>query len=246
MPHRVVAWFSCGAASAVAAKLAIETYGSLVVPVYCDTSASEHPDNVRFMREVAAWLRSPITVLHSPTYRDIDDVFERTRYMAGVKGARCTVEMKKVPRFQFQEPDDTHVFGFTAEETGRITNFAANNPELDLFFPLQHFGVTKADCFARLTEAGIALPVMYGLGYRNNNCIGCVKATSARYWNMIRRDFPAVFDRRAEQSKRLGVRLTRMNSVRIFLDELPANYLGAEELENISCGPECGTQQGKS
>lgn len=242
---RVIAWFSCGAASAVAAKLAIEVHGDRVVPVYCDTSASEHPDNARFIREVAAWLGKPVTVLHSPTYRDIDDVFERTKYMAGVKGARCTVEMKKVPRFQFQEPDDTHVFGFTAEETGRITNFAANNPELDLFFPLQHFGVTKADCFVRLTEAGIALPVMYGLGYRNNNCIGCVKATSARYWNMIRRDFPAVFDKRAEQSKRLGVRLTRMNSVRIFLDELPANYLGAEELENISCGPECGTQQGK-
>lgn len=201
---RMLAWFSCGAASAVAAKLAIEKHGDCVIPVYCDTLAGEHPDNARFMADVAVWLGKPITVIHSPTYRDIDDVFERTRYMAGIKGARCTVEMKKIPRFQFQEPDDVHVFGFTADEGGRIANFISNNPDLALSFPLQEDGVTKVECFARLDAAGIALPVMYGLGYQNNNCIGCVKATSAKYWNMTRRDFPDTFAKRAEQSRRLG------------------------------------------
>lgn len=42
-PGRVVVWVSCGIASAMAAKLAIEHYGSdAVVLVYCDTSKSEH------------------------------------------------------------------------------------------------------------------------------------------------------------------------------------------------------------
>jgi len=80
--------------------------------------------------------------------------------------------------------------------------------------------------------------VMYSLGYRNNNCLGCVKATSAKYWNMIRRDFPEVFARCATQSRELNVRLTRHKGTRIFLDELPTDYM-AGGLENISCGPDC-------
>ena len=240
--RRTVAWFSCGAASAVAAKFA----GDDAVPVYCDTSASEHPDNVRFLRDVSAWLGKPVQIIHSKTYLNIDDVFERTKYMTGIKGARCTTEMKKIPRYNFQHIDDTHVFGFTAEETNRVAAFRTNNPELNLFFPLVFLGITRAECYTILTEAGIALPTMYSLGYKNNNCIGCVKATSARYWNMIRRDFPDVFAKRADQSRRLGVRLTRREGERIFLDELPMDYLGAEELENISCGPDCGPQQGKA
>ena len=41
---------------------------------------------------------------------------------------------------------------------------------------------------------------MYKLGYKNNNCIGCVKG-QAGYWNKIRKDFPDVFD---QMSKDLG------------------------------------------
>ena len=49
---RHVVWFSCGAASAIAAKVAVEKYGDSVEVVYCDTLSSEHPDNARFYREV--------------------------------------------------------------------------------------------------------------------------------------------------------------------------------------------------
>lgn len=238
MIGRIICWFSCGAASAVAAKVTLECNPD-AIPVYCDTSADEHPDNGRFLRECSRWFGKKITILHSREYLNIDDVFERTKYMAGVQGARCTIEMKKVPRFEFQRADDLHVFGFTSEEEGRRETFTRNNHDLQLWFPLIQFGITRADCYARLEEAGIALPAMYGLGYRNNNCRGCVKATSARYWNMIRRDFPDIFAKRAEQSRRLGVKLTRVNGVRAYLDELPPDYLPAEPLENISCGPEC-------
>jgi len=79
---------------------------------------------------------------------------------------------------------------------------------------------------------------MYELGYSNNNCIGCVKATSAKYWNKIRADFPEHFERRAQQSRELGVRLTRVDGERVFLDELPEDYLFGE-MESISCGPDC-------
>jgi hypothetical protein len=39
-------WFSCGAASAIAGKLAAEKYGGKVELIYCNTAKDEHPDNV--------------------------------------------------------------------------------------------------------------------------------------------------------------------------------------------------------
>ena len=51
---RILAQFSCGAASAVATKLAIEKYGDAVEIYYCDTG-SEHPDNERFLQSCEVW-----------------------------------------------------------------------------------------------------------------------------------------------------------------------------------------------
>ena len=240
---RTIVWFSCGAASAVAAKLVLPSYEDVIL-VYCDTLASESQDNYRFMRDVEQWLQVPVTIISSKKYRDIDEVFEKTRYMAGISGARCTVEMKKVPRFEFQRPDDTHVFGYTAGEEKRAIRFEKNNHDLNVRWPLIHHGYTKQMCFDVLKEAGIELPQMYKQGYRNNNCIGCVKATSIKYWTMIRRDYPEVFARRSRQSRELGVRLTRLKGERIFIDEIPIDQNPKQgELENISCGPECAQEE---
>lgn len=236
---RTLAWFSCGAASAVAAYLAREKYGTQCEILYCDTMATEHPDNQRFFDDVQQWLGCPIQRLRSAHFTTVDEVFERTRYMAGIQGARCTTEMKKRPRFAYQHADDVHVFGFTADEHKRIASFREHNPELLTDFVLTEGGWTKQDCIALLQNVGIQIPAMYVLGYRNNNCLGCVKATSARYWQMIRRDFPDVFARRVKQSRELNVRLTRVRGERAFLDELPEDYMPAEPLENISCGPDC-------
>jgi hypothetical protein len=234
-----VVWFSCGAASACAAKLAPQ--GASVV--YCDTSSDEHPDNPRFLHDVETWIGRPVEIIRSEKYTSIDDVFERTRYMSGIKGARCTVEMKKVPRFEFQRADDIHVFGLTADEPKRIADLERNNPELHLSWVLRDAGMTKQKCYEMVAAAGIALPVMYSLGFKNNNCIGCVKATSPAYWNRVRTHFPDRFAKRAERSREIGVRLVRWKGERIFLDELP-NDIGAfprQYEEDIECGPVCQT-----
>lgn len=241
MPNRVVVWFSCGAASAVAAKMAMEDdyLTSEVVIVYCDTMRTEHPDNKRFFDECWTWFDRAITVIRSDKFQTVDEVFMARHYMSGPRGAPCTVEMKKIPRFRFQQPDDINIFGFTAEEGKRISRFEANNPELLLKWNLRDAGLSKEDCLTKLRDAGIKPPVMYELGFKNNNCLGCVKATSAKYWAMTRQHFPEVFQRRVEQSRKLGVRLARYRGQRIFLDELP-NEITRGRLENISCGPECG------
>jgi hypothetical protein len=54
--RRRLVWFSCGAASAVAAKLAVEKYEDACEVVYCDTMATEHPDNQRFFNDVERWI----------------------------------------------------------------------------------------------------------------------------------------------------------------------------------------------
>lgn len=52
----IVCWFSCGAASACAAKLTIEKYGKENVRLVNNPVANEHPDNVRFLHDCEQWL----------------------------------------------------------------------------------------------------------------------------------------------------------------------------------------------
>ena len=240
---RRVVWFSCGAASAIAAKMAVQTHQNVEV-VYCDLFSDEHPDNRRFFNDVQNWIDQKITVIRSEKFASIDEVFAAARYLSNIHGhAKCTVEMKKVPRFAYERRDDIHIFGFTSDEQHRISRFNEMNPGLSTEWMLADRSITKDDCFQILQSASIDLPIMYVLGYRNNNCLGCVKATSANYWNMIRRDFPEVFARRVAQSREYGARLTRVRDERVFLDELPEDYLPAEPLENISCGFDCEDEQ---
>jgi hypothetical protein len=238
---RRLVWFSCGAASAVAAKFAVQMYGDGCEVVYCDTMSTEHPDNARFFADVERWIGRKITVIRSDRYKDIDDVFERTRYMAGVKGARCTSELKKLPREAFQFASDIHVFGYTADEQKRADDFEKRNPSLFVEWILIDIPTTKEDCLRILSEVGIRLPEMYGLGFDHNNCLGCVKATSPTYWNMVRQHFPEVFKRRCEQSRAIGVKLVRIHNVRRYLDELPPDATGPKE--DIECGPVCQTPE---
>lgn len=240
--ERIICWFSCGAASAVATKLTITIFGidHPVIPVYCDTSASEHPDNLRFIADCEKWFGTPIKRIQNPELPTVESVFYKRKYMSGPSGAVCTTQMKKVPRFEFSLPDDINVFGFTSDEEKRIQSFESRNPELNLLWILRDHNKSKQACYSELMKAGIELPAMYKLGYHNNNCIGCVKATSPSYWQNILEDFPEVFYSRAIQSRAIGCRLTRVDGKRIFLDELPLERNFPFENENISCGPDCG------
>ena len=236
---RVVVWYSDGAASAVAAKLAVEKYGDRCEVVKCDTTDDEHPDNLRFRGEVEAWISKGVTLIKSEKYNGVDEVFERRRFMVSVAGAICTTEMKKVVRYAYQRTDDIHVFGYTADEHRRINTFGENNPELVCDWILRDQFIRKEDCYRVLRAAGIDLPVMYSLGFDHNNCLGCVKATSPAYWNRTRRLFPEVYARRARQSREIGARLVRVKGKRIFLDELSPDAGLGEGDGDIECGPFC-------
>ena len=241
---RIVCWFSCGAASAVATKLAIaDNAGKLPLVVARCIVREEHPDNDRFAEQCAEWFGVPITNLINEKYDgSIHAVMEKRQYVSGVAGAPCTFELKKKVREQFQLPTDRHVFGYCAEEQDRWDHFLdANN--IDAIAPLIDRGLEHADCLAMVKDAGIELPVMYRLGYQHNNCIGCVKATGAGYWNKIRIDFPQQFDRMAEVSRRLGARMVKVDGIRVFLDELPTGTGDYQTEPEIQCGIFCEMAQ---
>jgi hypothetical protein len=242
--RRVLVWFSCGAASAVAAKMAVRKYPAVEV-LYCDTLKYEHSDNRRFLLDVQDWLGQEIKILRSEDYEDIFDVFRRTRWLIGPQGARCTTELKKKVRMAYQRADDLHVFGYTSEEGGRIEDFTRNNPELDLDWILYENGISKRECLWTIKQAGIELPAMYRLGYRNNNCIGCVKG-GAGYWNKIRNDFPEAFDRMSKLERELDAAICKRyegkDRIRVFLDELDPNAGDYPNEPDISCGVQCSFQ----
>jgi hypothetical protein len=246
--ERIVSWFSCGAASAVATKLAIENNdtGLPLVAAYCRVK-EEHPDNMRFLRDCEKWFGQDVLILGNEKYDcSIYEVFRKTRYLKGPKGARCTGELKKQVRIAFERPTDVQVFGYTADEEHRVERFLDGNPQVTLWDVLIEHEVTKQDCLDRVQQAGIKLPEMYLLGYRNANCIGCVKG-EAGYWNKIRVDFPDVFERMADMEEHLGRTVCKIEKMvkgkrtikRVPLRELPPDQGNYKQELDIECGIFC-------
>ena len=113
----MISWFSCGAASAVATKLALREHDNVRI-IYQDTG-SEHSDNERFIVECEQWFGQKIERTKSDKYSDIWEVFEKTRYLVGVGGARCTSELKRKVAESIVFDSDAQpveVFGYTLNE----------------------------------------------------------------------------------------------------------------------------------
>lgn len=249
---RVVIWFSAGVTSAIAAKLACDKYrGVLPVHLVNTDTGSEHPDNFRFMQDVAEWLGVSLEIIRNEKYVDTFDVYEKTRYIVGVGGARCTLELKKVPRRLYENlATDLQVFGYDAGEADRAARFVENNPEVTPWFPLLERGITKSEARQMLMQAGIDEPITYKLGFKNANCLarGCVKGGMG-YWNHIRKVSPDVFVNMAQMEREIGhaicsteVRDARGVRVKVpvFLDELDPRAGSYEAEPAFQCGLFCG------
>jgi hypothetical protein len=156
---RVVSWFSCGVASAAATKLAKDMVttkypGSEFVIANCEI-VEEHPDNDRFLKDCEVWFDQEIIKLGNDKYkRSIYEVFDNTKYLVGPGGARCTGELKKKVRYEFQQPDDVLVFGYTIDEQKRADRFIENNFDTELWSVLIDAGLTHKDCMNLVRDAG--------------------------------------------------------------------------------------------
>lgn len=247
MTRRLV-WFSAGAASAVATALTIAEHGhDEVFVVYIDTGV-EHPDNRRFLDDCSAWFGHSVRTARNERYRDTWQVWEDRRYLVGTSGAPCTVELKKKVRYRLQVElaDDVQVYGYTADpkDVDRAARFREQNPDVVLETPLIDQGLTHADCLGIIERQGVEIPVMYRLGYRNNNCIPCVKGAIG-YWNKIRRDFPAEFARMALLEREIGHSVLKEDTrtfdgdPSIWLDELDPERGDYPNEADIDCSLLC-------
>lgn len=242
--HETIAvWFSCGAASAIAAHETIKRYGRYCrIRVVNNPIAEEDSDNIRFLKDVEKWLGIEIEYAISSKFpgQKCVDVWDKKRYMSGVAGAPCTLELKKRARQEWEEKHkpDHCVLGFTYDEKERSNRFQIK--ERALLPVLIEARITKNDCFSMLKKAGIKLPRVYDKGFPNANCIGCVKATSPTYWNLVRKEYPEVFESRAEQADKYGAKLVRYKGRRIGLKQLPPSATGRPLKPNhVECGLFC-------
>jgi len=223
---RIVCQFSCGAASAVATKLALAQYGATHdVQIINAFLANEHEDNRRFMLDCQEWFGQEVVQLRDEKYgADIIQVFHRERFMKGRNGAPCTKLLKRRLLDAWKQPGDVMVFGYTAEEVDRLEDFRERNPDRPVIAPLIDAGLGKEDCKAMVLRAGIELPLMYRLGYDNANCIGCVKGGEG-YFRAIREDFPEQFEELCRVQDELGpgsyLHRDRKTNIRFSLRDLP-------------------------
>lgn len=245
----VIAWWSAGVTSAVAVKLALDAFGKDNVRIVYFKIDSAHPDNVRFKKECEQWYGKNIEVWQSQKYKDQFDVIEKTRYINGPTGARCTLELKKSVRFRVEkEIDYVHqVFGFeySKKEINRAIRFLEQHPQAGAVFPLIENKMTKPECLHFLERSKIKRPRMYELGFANNNCIGCVKG-GAGYWNLVRKEFPKYFDRMSKAEERIGATcLKESDGTRIPLKNLDPERGKNQEIIMPDCGNFCEIEFGE-
>ena len=235
-----IVWFSCGASSAVMGAIVCKQIPDCNI-VYCRVE-DEHKDNLRFLADVEKWIGKDIEIIKSKKYLSVDDVIEKDKYFRSPNGAPCTRHLKVEVRLDYADVNDSHYWGFTVEEKSRIEKWDLRNPKIINYYPLQKYNINKDMCLGIIDKAGIELPEMYKQGFEHNNCIGCVKSASPKYWNMIRKYYPEVFWKRNEQSKKLKFKPIKKTInkelIYLFLDELDENDFTETDVD-ISCDIGC-------
>lgn len=222
-----VSWFSAGVSSFIAAYLAKPDK-----IIYIDID-DQHPDSMRFVKDCEKLLEQEIEILKSP-YGSVETACLAFSFIASAYGAKCTDVLKKRVRKQWEEKQTellTYIWGFDCTETQRAERLNDTMNKMQHEFPLIDNNLTKQNAHELCVRLGVKRPLMYDLGYSNNNCIGCVKGGMG-YWNKIRIDFPDVFERRVNLKRKIGFSCIKG----VFLDELDPNR-GRMSKEIM---PECG------
>lgn len=228
-----VCWVSAGVSSFMAGWLA----GDVDEWIYIDID-DQHEDSMRFIKDCEKAIGKEIQILRSNQYRTVEDCVLAFGGFRNVHNgfAPCTNWLKKRVRKQWENEhedyDITYVWGFDLQEKNRAERTVEANPQAEHEFPLIEQNLSKQEVhglFERIFD--FKRPVIYDMGYPNNNCIGCVKGGMG-YWNHIRKDFPEVFKQRAALERKVGYSILRDT----YLDELDPDRGNM----NTELFPECG------
>ena len=228
-----VSWFSTGVSSFIATYIERDNIDKILYTHIDD----QHQDTMRFLKDCEKALGKEIEILQSQ-YKTVNDVIKQFRFVNSPYGAKCTQILKKRVRKEWEyahkDEDLTYIWGYDIEERHRAERLLESMPQFKHKFPLIDRKLTKEDCHGILRELGIKRPMMYDLGYRNNNCVGCVKGGMG-YWNRIRKDFPEIFEERAKLEREIGASCIKG----VYLDELDPNRGRLEEEVMEECNIIC-------
>jgi hypothetical protein len=187
-----VCMFSGGIGSWATAQVVAQAYGpGNVLALFADTKI-EDPDLYRFLDEGAAELG--VRLLRLVEGRDPWQVFRDERFLGNSRLDPCSKILKR--RFLRRwivsnlQPSDTVIhLGLMADERNRWERSKAYWGEWPVEAPLAEQGIGRDEILDRLSAAGIALPRLYTLGFKHNNCGGfCVKAGQGQFahlWKML-------------------------------------------------------------
>ncbi len=227
----IVSWFSAGVSSFIATYIERENIDKILYTHIED----QHEDTMRFLKDCERALGKEIEILQSK-YKNVENVVKTYRFINSPYGAKCTQILKKRVRKEWEHDKKglTYIWGYDLSEKHRVERLLESMPEFNHRFPLIERGFSKEDCHGILRELGIKRPLMYEIGYRNNNCIGCVKGGMG-YWNRIRKDFPEVFEARAKLEREIGASCIKG----VFLDELDPSRGKLEEEIMEDCNIIC-------
>jgi len=229
---KIICWWSGGITSAVACKIALDLFKDKneCRVIMIDTQ-NEDDDTYRFLLDCEKWYGQKIEIITginnvpdlafqnnkqedyfyvdlSKGYASIESVWIENKYLNVATGAICSNQLKRRVREKWQKENqyDYQVFGFEFDkkECNRALGLHKNHPKAKGIYPLLMMAYDKDDCLRIVQDAGIEIPRMYRLGFRNNNCFktGCVQG-GIGYWQKMERDFPDKFNAMAEMEHKL-------------------------------------------
>lgn len=228
----IVSWFSAGVSSAVATKLALNKYGDVKI-IYTHIE-DQHPDTMRFIKDCEEWFGVPVEITQSEL-KSVENAVRKTRFINSPHGAACTRLLKIRVRqiWEMDKSDLTYVWGYDMTEKRRADRVRYESmPEFNHIFPLMENNIDKRAAHGMLKASGIKRPAMYDLGFPNNNCIGCLKASGGGYWRKIKQEFPSVYENRCKLERMVNHTINK----EYFLDEMPEHY--GRDMKIIV--PDCG------
>lgn len=183
--------------------------GKAPLNVFSDTKR-EDKDTYRFGEEVAA--KFGLRVVDASDGRDLWDVFRQWKMIPARQLAACSVTMKIIPSQAFLSGLDNQgiagwvAYGYDCDEQDRSDRTIELWPFKNLrpCFPLQEWGVSKAQCFGFFAEQGIATPRVYQW-LNNANCVPC-KNWRENDWKACAYHMPEVFAEAREFEAETGLR----------------------------------------